>query len=91
MSVAHQLKLKGMAIGAAKHEDSLKAAQFVAQLLGGQQETVSINDVRKYVGGLQNASGSVFTGGEWIPAGHVKTTHEDGHAREVKLWRRIQR
>jgi hypothetical protein len=76
-----------MGLAAAKHEDSLTAARFIAQLLGGKQEHVSINDVRKYVSGLQNASGSVFLTGEWECVGRVKTAHDEGHCREVRLWR----
>ena len=84
---AQQLKLDGMLLAASKHKESLKAAQFIAQLLGAKQDTVSINDVRRYVQGLDNASGSVFRGGDWQPVGWVETEHDEGHARPVRCWR----
>jgi hypothetical protein len=84
-----QLKLKGMGLAVAKHKDTLRAARLLAQFIGGQQETVSINDIRAHFGSdaLQQASGSVFLNGEWDQAGFEKTTHEEGHARWVMKWR----
>lgn len=86
MSTATQLKLRGMGLAAAANPESLKAAQFIAQLLGHQQTTVSINDVRMYVQGLNNASGSVFSGPDWQAVGWEPAEHEEGHSRYVRLW-----
>ena len=86
-ATAIQLKIRGMGLAAAKHEDSLKAAQFIAQLLGHKQLTVSINDIRLYVSGLNNASGSVFAGDEWEAVGWEVSEHEAGHSRYVRTWR----
>jgi len=87
MSTGTQLKIFGKELAAAKHAESLKAAQFVAQLLGKQQSTVSINDVRRWIKGLHNASGSVFAGEEWVAVGFEQVTHEAGRARIVRTWR----
>jgi hypothetical protein len=87
MSTATQLKIRGMGLAAAKHEDSLKAAQFIAELLGWKQQIVSINDVRKYIKGLANASGSVFSGPAWEPWGWEAADHKEGHSRCVRTWR----
>jgi hypothetical protein len=91
MSTATQLKIRGMGLAAAKHEDSLKAAQWLAQLIGLQQPTVSINDVRKYIHGLNNASGSVFSGPEWQAVGWEPSEHEEGHSRYVRTWHLCRR
>lgn len=92
MNTPTQLKLEGMKLAAAKHKDSLAAAQWLAQLIGQKQETVSINDIRQYFGAeaLQNASGSVFAGGDWRHVGYIKASHDAGHAREVKLWKLLR-
>jgi hypothetical protein len=82
-----QLKLRGMGLAAAKHEDALKAAQWLAQLIGSQKPSVSINDVRRYISGLNNASGSVFSGPEWEAVGWEPAIHEEGHSRYVRVWR----
>jgi hypothetical protein len=89
MSTTTQLKLKGMGLAAAKHKDTLAAARLLAQFIGGQQETVSINDIRAYFGpdALQQASGSVFLTEEWQQVGFEKATHEASHARWVMEWR----
>ena len=87
--VAQQLKLDGMLLAAAKHKESLKAAQWLAQLIGQKQETVSINDVRQFFGpdALANASGSVFVGGDWEHVGYTRASHDAGRARDIKTWR----
>jgi hypothetical protein len=90
VSTATQLKIRGMVLAAAKHEDSLKAAQWLAQLIGLQKATVSINDIRKYISGLQNASGSVFAGPEWEAVSWEPASHEEGHSRYVRTWRLVR-
>ena len=81
-----------MGIAAEARALELKMAQDIALDIARRNPgiAISINDVRLElpVGlDLGNASGSVFKGAEWIPAGFTQVKHSSGHARIVRTWR----
>jgi hypothetical protein len=88
MSTATQLKLIGLRKASAAHRESLMAAQWLAQLIGIQQEIVTIEDV--YAAGISpkalgNAASAVFDE-SWQMCGFVKTTRLEARGRWIMQW-----
>lgn len=85
-------KEKGKALAAGKNDAILARFRAIAEDLFFSGNTVSIEDVRREAGYLQlaytpgNWMGSVFSDGNWVPAGFAKATHKGSRGRMVRTW-----
>jgi hypothetical protein len=81
--------LTGLKRASAAHKESLMAAQFVAELLGAKQETITIEDVSSYISpkALGNAAGAVFRNGPWEFVGYERSSRLERQAGTIGRWR----
>jgi len=90
-STGTQLKLRGLVLAAAKHSESLKAAQWLAELFANNnhgrcciEDVYSLGMSPKALG---NAAGCVFTGDQWQPEAFRTTERPEARARIIRVWR----
>jgi len=83
------LKDEGMRIAAENRRHLLTRARQIAMTAAHQNGTVTADDVAKRLdGALGPAAGSVFKTKDFIFTGErVRSTQENNHARELKVWR----
>ncbi len=89
------LKERGIALAVSTRGEQLRVARAVAVHITSVGDVCDASRVRSYfeeVGGvpdLGNAWGALFREKRWEPAGYVKATHADAHARMIRRWRRV--
>lgn len=79
-----------------KHELWVIDARREAVRISARNGSVSIVDIRDWATDTNNhpddplAYSGVFKGKQWKPTGRtIRCRHEDGHARDVKVWRYV--
>lgn len=87
------LKIKGMKKAASHHNQELLYIQGLARITSRRKGIISVDDVREAAGheghpwGLQNATGSIFKGKDWVFMGFAKSKRPAAHSRIVRTWR----
>lgn len=84
------LKESGKELAAKAHAYELSLAREIAERLGRERVSVTIDDVQAALPfgmELGNAAGSVFSGDSWVCVGFVPTKRPKGHGRMVREWR----
>jgi hypothetical protein len=88
MSVGIQMKLRGMKLAAAAHPESLKAAQWLAEIIAMQEGVITIEAVYRHISpaALQNAAASVFIGEQWQFMGAVPAKRDSRRGGYIGKW-----
>ena len=84
-----QLMLAGLRKASQAHKDSLAAAQWLAEMIGHQQETVTADDVFRWVdpSAVGAAAGNLFRGGSWVFSHWQDSERPSNHGRPLRAWR----
>lgn len=88
-TIGQQLKLRGMKLAAAAHPESLKAAQWLAEIIAIQEGVITIEAVYRHISpaALENAAGSVFAGDKWEFVGAVPAKRDSRRGGYIGQWR----
>ncbi len=86
---AKQLFLTGLKRASAAHQEALAAAKWLAEMIGHQQETVTITDVTRYISpkALGNSAGGVFRGEQWEFLGYERSSRLERQSGTIGRWR----